>query len=582
MPKIVLRPYQEQAVDAVYEHLRNRDDNPCIVLPTASGKSIVLAKIATDAVKQWGGRVLLLAHVKELLEQNAEKIRLLAPDLHVGVYSAGLNSRDTEQDVIVAGIQSVYNRACELGRFDLIIVDEAHLIAPDGDGMYQTFLKDMKVINPHVRLIGLTATPFRMRGGMICKPENLLNHVCYDAGIKEMISQGYLSPLISKAGRVEAQLDNLHIRAGEFISSEMEEAMDKDEITISACREIIEKTKDRKAVLIFTTSIKHCNHVKEKIEEFTGGECAMVTGDTPANERAEILARIKGEVVQNGFWENKPPLKFLANVNVLTTGFDAPNIDCIVLLRPTASPGLLVQAVGRGFRLSPETGKKDCLVLDYGGNILRHGPIDCIKVKDKSSGKGGGEAPAKKCPECSALIHAAYAICPECGFEFPPPSRSNLSEHASREGILSGQVEFIEHEVQAIFYNVHEKRGAEVGTPKTMRVDYKIGFETYKSEWCCPEHKGYARNKFMKWWDERAALGCPMPTTAQEAVNLAQDGFLSEVESITVKTVSGERFDTITGYKLKERPVYREPGDDEMEIPIGFSANDVEYDDIPF
>jgi len=201
--KTELRPYQQEAVDAVYEHLRTKDTNPCVVLPTGTGKSLVLAKIASDAVTLWGGRVLILAHVKELLEQNADKVRRLCPELKVGVYSAGLNSRDTRESVIVAGIQSVYNKACDLGRFDLVIVDECHLLAPDDEGMYRTFLKDMKVINPDVRLIGLTATPFRLKGGAICKPENLLNEVCYEAGLKEMIAQGYLSPLVSRAGHAE-------------------------------------------------------------------------------------------------------------------------------------------------------------------------------------------------------------------------------------------------------------------------------------------------------------------------------------------------------------------------------------------
>ena len=171
-----LRPYQKEAVEAVYKHLRTRDDNPCVACPTGTGKSIIIAQIVSDAVQQWSGRVLILAHVKELLEQNADKIRVLCPDLDIGVYSAGLNSRDTDHSVIVAGIQSIYKRACELGTFDLIIVDECHLLAPDGEGMYRTFLSDAKVVNPNLRVIGLTATPFRMKGGQICKPENLLNH----------------------------------------------------------------------------------------------------------------------------------------------------------------------------------------------------------------------------------------------------------------------------------------------------------------------------------------------------------------------------------------------------------------------
>ena len=119
-----LRPYQQAAVDAVYEHLRSKETNPCVVIPCGCGKSLVLAQIAKDAVEKWNGRVLLLAHVKELLEQNADKIRKLCPELKIGIYSAGLKSRDTTEQVIVAGIQSVYNKACELDAFDLVIVDE--------------------------------------------------------------------------------------------------------------------------------------------------------------------------------------------------------------------------------------------------------------------------------------------------------------------------------------------------------------------------------------------------------------------------------------------------------------------------
>ena len=174
-----LRPYQAEAVEAVYRHLREKDNNPCIVLPTGTGKSVVIAKIVSDSVQNWHGRVLSLAHVKELLEQNSGKVKAFCPDIPIGIFSAGLKSRDTDEPVIVAGIQSVYNKACDLGAFDLVIVDEAHLIAPDGDGMYRTFLKDSKVINPHVRVIGLTATPFRLKGGLICQPENILNEVCY-------------------------------------------------------------------------------------------------------------------------------------------------------------------------------------------------------------------------------------------------------------------------------------------------------------------------------------------------------------------------------------------------------------------
>lgn len=582
---IVPRPYQSEAVEAVYEHLRTKDNNPCVVLPTGTGKSLVLAQIAKDAVEKWNGRVLILAHVKELLEQNADKIRKLCPELKIGIYSAGLRSRDTTEQVIVAGIQSVYNKACELDAFDLVIVDEAHLISSEGDGMYRTFLSDMKVINPHVRVIGLTATPFRLKGGLICKPENILNEICYEAGLKEMIQQGYLSPLISRAGRAEANLANLHIRGGEFISDEVAAAMDNEALVTSACREIVELTRDRKSVLIFTASVDHCKHVAEKIQAFSGKECAIVTGDTSPAERAEIIARFKGEFIPADlFGTPKPPLKFLANVNVLTTGFDAPNTDCVVMLRPTNSPGLLIQCAGRGTRLSPETGKSSCLFLDYGGNILRHGPLDMIKVKEPGSGKGG-DAPAKKCPQCLALIHAGYTACPECGYVFPPKENNDkMTQTASSAGVISGQVDYTDYEVLDVYYCVHEKRGADPDAPKTMRVDYQVGFNEFKSEWVCPEHTGYARGKFEKWWHERAALGCPMPRSAREAVSLANEGLLAAPESITVKTIAGERFERVTGFRLKERPVMREPGED-LEVGETWtsttSPDDLD-DDIPF
>ena len=582
-----LRPYQQEAVDAVYEHLRTKDTNPCVVLPTGTGKSLVLAKIASDAVTLWGGRVLILAHVKELLEQNADKVRRLCPELKIGVYSAGLNSRDTRESVIVAGIQSVYSKACDLGRFDLVIVDECHLIAPDGEGMYRTFLKDMKGINPDVRLIGLTATPFRLKGGAICRPENLLNEVCYEAGLKEMIAQGYLSPLVSRAGRAEADLSSVHTRAGEFVQDELASAMDDEQLVDASCSEIAILTRERKSVLIFCTSVEHCKHVAEAIKKHSGKECAVVTGETSAGLRAEIIARFRGEhVPADLFGTPKPPLKYLANCSVLTTGFDAPNTDCVVLMRPTQSAGLLLQMAGRGTRLSPGTGKTDCLILDYGGNIMRHGPLDMIKAKEPGRG-GGGDAPAKTCLQCHAIIHAGYGKCPECGYEFPPPERSNLTEHASREGVLSGEVRDEHYDVHNVYYEPHVKRNAEPGTPRTMRVDYEVAPTQYKSEWVCPEHTGYARSKFERWWRERACPDCPVPNTVDEAVAWANAGALAVPKGITVRWVTGEKFDRIVKVECGDRPEMTDElmfaiESGPLTTPSGGCPENLDDDELPF
>lgn len=246
---MILRPYQQAAIDAVYDHLRNRDDNPCAVIPTAGGKTPIMATICRDAVVQWNGRVLILAHVKELLQQTADKLSTVCPEVSFGIYSAGLKRRDTNNPVIVAGIQSVYRRACELDAFDLILVDEAHLIPLEGDGMYRQFLADARKVNPHLRVIGFTATPYRLKSGSICTHDGFLNHICYEVGVRELIRDGYLCPLVTKAGRSKADTDELHVRGGEFLADEVENLMDQESLVRAACEEIAQCTTNRNACL---------------------------------------------------------------------------------------------------------------------------------------------------------------------------------------------------------------------------------------------------------------------------------------------------------------------------------------------
>ena len=550
-----LRPYQRECVDAIYDHLRTKDDNPCAVVPTAGGKTPIMATICKDAVGRWNGRVLILAHVKELLEQTADKLQAVCPEVEFGIYSAGLKRRDTEHPVIVAGIQSVYKRACELDAFDLVLVDEAHLIPLEGDGMYRQFLADAKVLNPHLRIVGFTATPFRLKTGPICTPEGFLNSVCYEVGVRELIVGGYLCPLITKAGTNKADFGQLHVRAGEFIAGEMESLMDDDRLVEAACAEIVEYSADRNAVLIFASGVKHGQHIVSTLADRHGIECGFVCGETPTKDRDAILDRFR-----------QGDLKYLCNVNVLTTGFDAPHIDCVALVRPTMSPGLYYQMVGRGFRLHP--GKENCLVLDFGGNVLRHGPVDDIQVSTVD--RGEGQAPAKECPECRALIAAGFATCPQCGYEFPPPERRKHEAKASEAGILSDQVTTAEYQVQDVFYSVHTKRGASDDAPKTMRVDYRVGWHQYKSEWVCFEHEGYARQKAVAWWRRRSPD--PVPDTAQRAVEIAEGGGIAPTLAITVRSVAGEEFERIVDHELgpMPEPVEADPyfGYDPEEIPF--------------
>ncbi|NLW84511.1 MAG: DEAD/DEAH box helicase [Phycisphaerae bacterium] len=573
-----LRPYQQDAVNAVYDYLRHREGNPCIVLPTAAGKTPVLSTLCSDAVNVWEGRVLVLAHVKELLEQTAGTLAQIAPDLDIGVFSAGLNRRDTDHSVIVAGIQSVYKRACDLGEFDLILIDEVHSLPPDGEGRYRSFLKDAMRVNPNVRLIGLTATPYRMTTGVICGPDNLLNDICYEIGVRELIVQGYLCPLKSKAGKQKADTSGLHLRGGEFVAEEVEKLMDDDRLVSSACSEIIEHTTSRQSVLIFAAGVGHARHIQNILQQRSGCEVGLVAGDTPTAERAEILSRFKREAIKADLFGNvKPPLKYLVNVNVLTTGFDAPNIDCVVLLRPTNSPGLFYQCCGRGFRLHPS--KTDCLVLDFGGNILRHGPVDALQIKDRDAGNGQKEPPAKECPECHSVIHAAYTVCPDCGFEFPPPQWQKHEDKASTAGVLSGQVEDTEYDVYDTRCSYYTKRNAEPGTPPTLRVEYELGFDRWQSEWICFEHSGYARAKAVAWWTARSAE--PVPETVEQALALIDAGALAETKAITVRSISGEKFDRIINHTLGPKPPLLDGSDerDDGNLP---EYQFIDDSDIPF
>ncbi len=546
---IELRYYQQEAKEAFYNHLRTRDDSPCVVIPTAGGKTPLMASICADAVRLWQGRVLVLAHVKELLEQTASKLQVMCPDISYGVYSASLKKREKDAPVVIAGIQSVYRRACEMDAFDLILVDEAHLIPLDGDGMYRQFLKDAKVVNPDVRVGGLTATPYRLKTGSICGPDAILNHICYEIGVRELIVKGFISRVTSKASLTQVDTSGVHVQGGEYIAGELEEAANRDDVVEDACEEIIRNTKDRKAVLVFTCGIAHGEHVARVLRERTGEEVNFVAGQTPVWQRDEWIDRYRDQ-----------DFKWLVNVNVLSTGFDATHIDCVALLRPTLSPGLFYQMCGRGFRLHP--GKENCLVLDFGGNVLRHGPVDRITSRVPNAKRKPGEGVHKVCPQCQEVMAAGCRLCPACAFEFPAPEVKHDAE-ASTESILSGEKTTEVHKVDKVTYRAHLKKGADENAPRTMRVDYHVGYNWTISEWVCFEHEGFARKKAITWWVTRSRL--PVPSTVQEAIQLANRGALAETVEITVCETSGEKFPRITGHTLGPIPAGLQPEPEPQE-----------------
>lgn len=524
-----LRPYQSDAIAAINHSLATRDDNPLAVLPTAAGKTIVFGTMIRDWILAWPEtRVGILAHRSELLTQAEDKMKAVWPEAPTGIWSASLNRKQGDRRILIAGIQSIYRRAFDLDPFDVLVIDEAHRIPVDGEGMYRKFLKDCKLANPQVRLIGFTATPWRMSGGHIAAPDHLLNHVCYEGDVADLVRRGYLATLRSKATDTELNPDGVSVRRGDYIQEELEAAVNTDSLVQAAVCELVHKAVDRKSWLVFCCGVSHANNVSDELAR-NGVIAPVVTGDTPAATRAQIIYDF-----------DSGKLRAVVNVNIFTEGLDVTRIDCIALMRPTKSVALYVQMTGRGFR--PHTDKESCLVLDFGGNVRRFGPVDDIKLKQKNKG-ADGVAPSKTCPECEEIVAAGCRTCPCCGHQFPPPKLKH-DEHADDCPVLR-IAEPWEMPVVHVIAGLHKKEGK----PDSLKVTYRNGVESHR-EWICFSHGGLPGHKAKAWWVRRFKQ--PVPATASEAL---EDMFLShKLEAMTesIKVRQSGKFTEILQVKIKD------------------------------
>jgi DNA repair protein RadD len=409
----MLREYQQRTIDQLYAWFEaGNEGNPCLVLPTGSGKSHIIAALCKDALQSWPEtRILMLTHVKELIVQNAEKMRQHWPNCPLGIYSAGLGRKELGEPITFAGIQSVRSKAKLIGHCDLVIIDECHLIGHKDEGGYRTLLSGIYETNPNVRVIGLTATPYRLGHGYITDKPAIFDALIAPTSIEELIFKGYLSTLRSKLTATKLEVDGVHKRGGEYIEAELQAKVDTTDKNCRVVAEIIKLGAERKSWLIFCAGVAHANHIKDALTE-QGIVAECVTGETPSAERDRMLKEFKAGRIQA-----------LTNANVLTTGFDAPGIDLIAMLRPTMSPGLYVQMAGRGLRIAD--GKTDCLVLDFAGVVEQHGPITAVRPPPKKGDKVG-EAPVKVCDHCQEICALSVRVCPACGAEFPEPVKAAL------------------------------------------------------------------------------------------------------------------------------------------------------------
>ena len=519
-----LRWYQKEACESVWNCFRSNQGNPLIELPTGSGKSLCIAELCRAAVDDHQGQVIVLAHRKELLEQNYQKIiSLLPPGVKAGLFSAGLRRFSQVEPIIVAGIQSCYQKASWFGRRHLVIVDEAHLVPSEGMGMYQSFLTDLQKYNDRLRIVGLTATPFRTGEGALWGDDCLFTHVCYSAGLRKLIDDGYLCPITSSPANSSYDTSSLKIKRGEFIERELTSLFGDHSKVLASTKEIVAKTAGRNSILVFTTGVSHAEQAKESIEQLTGEEVGLVTGDSMALERATLLKRFANQ-----------ELRWMVNIDVLTCGYDAPCIDALAILRATASPGLFAQICGRGLR--KHHSKENCLVLDFGENIKRHGPLDSLdygrKRKSVGSAEFVGETPVKGCPNCKADVPVSRKEC-SCGWRFPASELNHEEVADTQSKILSEPEAF---EVIQVAFGRHEKKKGD--GPDSLRMDYRCvrddgNIQEDLSEWICLEHEGFARRKAEQWWKQHCAAACP--ASIDEAVELLHRGAVAFPTSLVAR-----------------------------------------------
>ena len=558
---ITLRPYQTTAVEKTFVYLGAREGNPLVVLPTGSGKSVVLGSIVRHAIEAWPStRVLVLTHRSELIEQDASAIRTVWPEADVGIYSASLGRKQVRA-VTVAGVQSFAHASTP--HTDITIVDEAHLIPHGGEGQYRTVIDNLLAKNPAMRLIGLTATPFRLSGGRLTRGDGaLFSSICYELPVQQLVDEGYLSPLVSPTLASTYDVGKVATRGGDYAAGELGASIEaQSEITDAALDEAMRAAGARASWLVYCVSVEHARQAAQRLFSL-GVSCSVVTGEDEPGDRRRKIERFKaGET------------RALVSVDVLTTGFDVPRVDCIVLLRPTQSAGLYVQICGRGMRLFP--GKTDCLVLDFGGNVSRHGPITDLRTKHL------GPTDAKKhkvCAQCDAEVKVHKIECPECGYVFPRIPREVTHEKEATRLAIMGPAPLPEwRAVNGFSLARWEKRPkeGEPAKPPTVVVTYYTGNlgRSDHREWVCPEHGGFAGEKFRKWWSERGGA-LPYPVTVEDTI--ARESELHPIDGVMVEKDGA--FERVSKVRFG---VAREPGDDEGEPDVDAPWVD-DGEDLPF
>jgi len=487
-----LRYYQKDCISALDHWLRNNPSNPVCDLATGTGKSVIIAQLIKVICQQYPEtRILCCIDTKELIDQNYKKLKEMWANAPAGVCSAGLKRKDLKNQILFTGIQSVYGKAHLIGSCDILIVDEAHMLSMKSGTMWQQFIKELQP----TRVIGFTATPYRNDCGLIYTPSTnpkiptLFGGLAYKYSVKQGMKDGFLSEVIPKTMTTHFDVSGVKTQNGDFAESQLQEVVNQKDKNQAVIDEIIKYGQDRKGWLIFSAGCDHA-HELDLILKQRGYNGAVILGDTPDNLRDTYIVQFKNKELQ-----------YLINNAVLTKGFDAPHIDLLAAVRPTQSPVLWAQMIGRGFRI--DEGKDNCLLLDFAENINRFGYIDEMEFTDKKKNNSDKEGVpvVKTCEKCESINPAGVRECKFCGHEFPPPEPM-INKEAYGGAVLSTQVMPEWKDVDTMFVSLHKSKKP---TP-VLKVEYMCSNLERYFDWICLEHEGYARTKAIKWWQENTDI----------------------------------------------------------------------------
>lgn len=485
------RPYQHDAVRGIWQYyITGGRGHPVVAMPTGTGKSAVISMFCQSVIENYADQFILnLTHVKELIEQNSQQLTNFIDPEEIGVYSAGLRRRDVGR-VTVAGIQSVAKRARLFQNTSLVLIDECHLVSPNGSTQYRQFIGELMAFNPQLKVIGFTATPYRLGHGSLVDG-HLFTDICVNQTTPEwfeyFINNNWMSPLIPRRTQNQIDTTGIRMRGGEFMASDVEETMTTRAI-VGALSETLDHARDRKKWMVFVSSVETAKLAVEILRSMGVSACAVHSKMAQdGHDRDEVIAAFK-----------RGEYRALVNVNMLTTGFDDRSVDLIVMLRPTQSPALWVQMLGRGTRVAD--GKENCLVLDFVGNTERLGPIDDPVLPKKP---GNGDPPTRMCPECDTMNRAAARVCIYCGHTFPPPEEKNPFEAAASSLALISSHDMPVVEVFAVDQMIAELHRSRKSEKDIMKVSYFSRGRRF-TEFVCFNHTGYARKKAETWWKEHA------------------------------------------------------------------------------